>query len=152
MRRHVTHPLTALACAAVTAILVATAYAPLSAQRGKKAVLQPAPGVYTEAQSDRGAALYVDNCQYCHLVDLSGGDLAPALIGASFVAKWTTRPLGAVFDYMRVQMPLNSPGGLNAQQNADIIAFLLKKSGFPAGASELPGQSDALKTVTPPRP
>lgn len=152
MRRHTTHPLAALACAAITAMLVATSHAPVSAQRGKKTAPAPAPGVYTDAQAERGAALYGDNCQYCHLVDLSGGDLAPALTGGPFVAKWTARPLADVFEYMRVQMPMNSPGGLSRQQNADILAYLLKKAGFTAGAAELPSQSDALKAVTATRP
>lgn len=148
--------LTALVCLAVTALLVLAADTPVSAQRRgrRKAtpMAQPKPGVYSDAQAARGEALYADNCSYCHLVDLSGGDLAPALTGAPFMAKWTGKPLSEVFDYMRVAMPLNSPGGLSPQQNADILAFLLKKSGFPAGATDLATQAAALKGVTATRP
>lgn len=117
--------------------------------RGKKPT--PAPGVYTDAQATRGEALYTDNCVYCHLVDLSGGELAPALTGAPFIAKWTSRPLSDVFDYMRIAMPMNSPGGLSAEQNADILAFLLRKSGFTPGATDLPAETSSLKSVVAPR-
>lgn len=153
--RRMTH-LTALVCLLVTALLVVAAGTPVSAQRRgrRKAapMAQPKPGVYSEAQASRGEALYADNCSYCHLVDLSGGDLAPALTGPPFMAKWTGKPLSEVFDYMRVAMPLNSPGGLSTQQNADILAFLLKKSGFPAGATELAAQATSLRSVTATRP
>ena len=148
--------LTALVCLVATALLVLAADTPASAQRRgrRKAALmaQPKPGVYSDAQAARGEALYSDNCSYCHLVDLSGGDLAPTLTGASFMAKWTGKPLSEVFDYMRVAMPLNSPGGLSVQQNADILAFLLKKSGFPAGATNLTAQATSLKSVFATRP
>ncbi len=143
--------LTALIYLAVTALIVLAASTPASAQRrGRRRaapIAQPKPSVYSETQAARGEVLYADNCSYCHLVDLSGGDLAPALTAGPFIAKWASRPLSEVFDYMRVSMPLNSPGGLSAQQNADILAFLLKKSGFPAGAMDLPAQTAALKSV-----
>ena len=153
--RRMTH-LTALACLALTALLVLAADTPVSAQRRgrRKAapMAQPKPGVYSDAQAARGEALYADNCSYCHLVDLTGGDLAPTLTAAPFIAKWASRPLSDVFDYMRVSMPLNSPGGLSTQQNADILAFLLKKSGYPAGVTDLPAQTASLKSVIATRP
>ncbi len=150
MRRTVTrtlHTLVGLTIAVTVAMLAAQ---PLAAQRRGKAAAgaPPKPGVYTDAQAARGEALYADNCSYCHLVDLTGGELAPPLTGPPFVEKWTRRPLSHVFDYMRVSMPLNSPGGLSAQQNADVLAFLLKRAGRAAGATELPADSAALTSVT----
>lgn len=149
MPRHSASALATLGCAAITAIVLATAHTPLEAQRGKKGAPPPSPGVYSDAQAARGEALYADNCSYCHLNDLSGGELAPPLTGPPFVEKWTRRPLSHVFDYMRVSMPLNSPGGLSAKQNADVLAFLLKRAGLPAGPADLPAQGTALKAVTP---
>ena len=73
--------------------------------------------------------------------DLSGGDLAPALAGPGFVARWGTRSLGELVDYMRSVMPLNSPGGLSAQQNADLLAFMLRRANYPPGAKELPAST-----------
>jgi mono/diheme cytochrome c family protein len=128
-----------------SAILLVTAHAPVDAQQRSQGTA--APRIYSEAQAVRGELLYADNCSYCHLVDLSGGDLSPALTGAPFIVKWTSRPLSEVFDYMRTQMPLNSVGGLSGQQNADILAFLLKRAGLPAGTADLPAASAALRGV-----
>jgi mono/diheme cytochrome c family protein len=115
------------------------------------AARQPKPtaaGVYTDAQATRGGALYAENCAPCHMPTLVGGELAPALTGPAFTARWTTeRPLSDLFDYMRTQMPLNSPGGLHARHNADLLAFLLKKSGYPAGKADLPDTSAQLAGV-----
>ena len=56
--------------------------------------------------------------------------------------------MAALFEYMRSAMPLNSPGGLSVQQNADILAFLLRTDGLPAGKSDLTPQPEALKSIT----
>lgn len=135
--------------AAGTLALCAALAVPTGAQAKRGKAAPPPAGVYSEAQASRGAALYQDNCVYCHLVDLSGGELAPALTGPSFTAKWTGRPLDALFAYMRVQMPLNSPGGLSAPQNADLIAYLLQKAKYPAGPADLPATREGLAAVTP---
>ena len=42
-------------------------------------------------------------------------------------------------------MPADRPGQLSKPQNADILAFILKSNGYPAGAKDLPGDVDALK-------
>ena len=44
-------------------------------------------------------------------------------------------------------MPLDNPGRLSRQQNADVIAFVLKANDWPAGATELPADSAALKQI-----
>lgn len=153
MSRTMTRALHALAGLTSAAMMTAVIAQPAAAQgRGKNAKASPKPGVYTDAQAARGEALYADNCSYCHLVDLTGGELAPPLTGPPFVEKWTRRPLSHVFDYMRVSMPLNSPGGLSARQNADLLAFMLKRAGRPAGTAELPADSVALTSVTAAQP
>lgn len=132
-----------------TMCVLAVAFQAVLASSAAPARLQTtsASGVYTEAQATRGEALYADNCSYCHLNDLSGGDLAPALAGPGFVARWSTRSLGELFDYMRSVMPLNSPGGLSAQQNADLLAFMLRRANYPLGAKELPASTEALDPI-----
>ena len=80
-------------------------------------------GVYSEAQSKRGEALYGRSCVTCPGTDLKGGERAPALAGPAFSGRWSERPLGALFEYTSVMMPLQSPGGFNGQQNADIVAY-----------------------------
>jgi mono/diheme cytochrome c family protein len=139
-----------MVCAAAT---LACASIALSAQQPKPAAPAAAqagttaPGVYTEAQAARGDALYAENCAQCHRPDLTGGELAPALTGPGFVARWTMKPLAEVYDYMRTEMPLNSPGGLSAQQNVDMLSFLLKKSGYAAGKTDLPASSEKLAGI-----
>jgi hypothetical protein len=44
-------------------------------------------------------------------------------------------------------MPADKPGSVSAQDNADIVAFLFSKNGFPAGAAELPPQAEVLKGI-----
>jgi hypothetical protein len=44
-------------------------------------------------------------------------------------------------------MPLGAEGSLSRQQVSDIIAAIFKAGDYPAGASELPRESDVLKTI-----
>ena len=105
-------------------------------------------GVYTDTQAARGELLYVDNCVMCHGRDLAGTVLAPALAGPAFTAQWKARPLSMVFEIIQTRMPWNLSGHLSAQQNADVLAFMLKKGGSPAGQRDLPARAEALKAIT----
>ena len=104
-------------------------------------------GVYTEDQAKRGEGLYSQYCASCHGPDLAGGEMAPGLTGGEFSSNWNDLSLGDLFERMRVSMPQNSPGSLSRQQNADILAFVLFKSNFPAGQAELPTQTEMLNTI-----
>jgi mono/diheme cytochrome c family protein len=104
-------------------------------------------GVYTEDQAKRGEGLYSQYCASCHGPDLAGGEMAPGLTGGEFSSNWNDLSLGELFERMRVSMPQNSPGSLSRQQNADILAFVLYKSNFPAGQAELPTQTEMLNTI-----
>lgn len=104
-------------------------------------------GVYTDAQATRGAALYDRECASCHGTPEQGGSMAPALAGAAFSANYDGMTVGDLFDRNRTTMPVGREGQLTAAQNADITAYMLKVNGFPAGATELPSQSAALKQI-----
>jgi mono/diheme cytochrome c family protein len=104
-------------------------------------------GVYTEEQAKRGEPLYQQYCSSCHGADMAGGEMAPSLTGGEFASNWNELTLGQLFDRMRTSMPQNNPGSLSRQQNADILAFVLYKGTAPAGASELPTQSEMLATI-----
>jgi mono/diheme cytochrome c family protein len=111
-------------------------------------------GVYTDAQAQRGEPLYGRFCANCHTRDLIGGERAPALTGPGFVAKWSARPLADLLGYIQGAMPLNSPGAVGRQQNADILAFVLKTSGAGAGTKDIapfPG-TEPLEADVPPPP
>jgi mono/diheme cytochrome c family protein len=112
-------------------------------------------GVYTDAQSTRGAATYTEHCTVCHGVSLAGVGEAPALAGARFVSDFDGLSVGELFDRIRTTMPLNNPGGLSRDQYADILAFVLKTNGFPAGQTELYRRREYLDTIvfeSKPRP
>jgi mono/diheme cytochrome c family protein len=52
-----------------------------------------------------------------------------------------------LYDRTNGTMPADKPGTLKPDQAADVIAYLLQKDSFPAGQSELPTDSAALKNV-----
>lgn len=103
-------------------------------------------GVYTDIQADRGAALYPDECDRCHGMDLEG-DEAPALASEEFLADWKGHPLSDLFTRIRYAMPGDRPGKLTNQQTADLIAFILRANHFPAGKTELPTDTQKLRQI-----
>jgi mono/diheme cytochrome c family protein len=104
-------------------------------------------GVYTEEQAKRGEAISGQECVRCHGQGLSGGEEAPPLAGAGFVANWNGLTMGDLFERIRVSMPTDAPGRLTRQQNADILAYMLSVNKFPAGKTELDRQSEVLKQI-----
>jgi mono/diheme cytochrome c family protein len=104
-------------------------------------------GVYTQEQAKRGDELYAQHCASCHGPDMTGGEMAPGLTGGEFASNWNDLSLGDLFERMRISMPQNNPGSLSRAQNADILAFMLFKSNFPEGKTELPPQTEVLNTI-----
>jgi mono/diheme cytochrome c family protein len=104
-------------------------------------------GVYSEAQATRGKAVWAEACASCHGAELAGGDMGPGLAGRDFLTNWNDLSVGDLYDRIRTSMPQNAPGSLKAEQNADVLAFILQKNGFPAGAQDLAAQGDALKKI-----
>jgi mono/diheme cytochrome c family protein len=104
-------------------------------------------GVYSAEQTARGEELYMKQCASCHAADLSGSGQAPELSGDDFKKEWDGKTLGDLFDRIATTMPADRPGTLTAEQNADVIALVLKSNGFPVGMMELKGDSDLLKLV-----
>lgn len=123
-------------------IAVAGAFGAVSAQEKTQW-----DGIYTVEQAQRGDQLYAEHCATCHGPDLSGGEMAPGLTGGDFAANWNDLNLGQLFDRIKMSMPQNNPGSLNRQQVADIIAFVMSKSNFPAGTSELSTQAEELTAI-----
>ena len=106
-------------------------------------------GVFNEAQDKRGAAIYSRECSTCHGERLQGGEGAPALTGSDFASSWHGQSVGDLFDRIRQTMPAppEQPGKLTPQQNADVVAHILKVNGFPAGTAELPTDVEQLKQI-----
>lgn len=104
-------------------------------------------GVYTEEQAKRGEVVYAESCANCHGEQMEGIDMSPALTGATFSSNWNSLMVGDLFDRIRTTMPMDRPGSITPQQNADVIAFLLKANQYPAGKTELPNTVTPLKTI-----
>jgi S-disulfanyl-L-cysteine oxidoreductase SoxD len=104
-------------------------------------------GVYTTAQASRGAVVFDAECAACHGPSGNGGGMAPSLVGAAFSANYDGMTVGDLYDRNRTTMPPGNEGSIATQQMIDVTAFMLKVNGFPAGNSELPAQSMALKAI-----
>jgi S-disulfanyl-L-cysteine oxidoreductase SoxD len=104
-------------------------------------------GVYTAEQAKKGEALYATNCASCHGLGLTGGESAPPLTGGEFLSNWSGLTLGDLFERIRTSMPADRPGKLTREQNANILAHLLRVGDFPAGTAELSTQTEALKQI-----
>ncbi len=104
-------------------------------------------GVYNAAQATKGEAQYGAQCASCHGADLQGSGPMPGLTGDDFRKEWTGQTVGDLFDRIQTTMPGDKPGKLSPEVNADILAFLLKANGYPAGKGELTGNVAALSRI-----
>ena len=120
----------------VSAIVSSAAQAP---PPPKPKVVTTASGVYTTAQAKRGEEVYYSICVSCHP---KGTYTAPV-----FREKWNGHLLAELFAFVSTQMPKEQPGTLEPGDYADVIAYLLKINGAPAGKAELPADEKALKWI-----
>ncbi|MEW6208905.1 MAG: c-type cytochrome [Acidobacteriota bacterium] len=104
-------------------------------------------GVYTEEQAGRGEPLYLRECGTCHGAEMTGGEEAPALAGAAFLANWEGLSVGDLFERVRISMPPNKQGRLSRQQIVDILSHILKVGNFPAGKAELDIKTEVMKQI-----
>ncbi len=118
-----------------------------SAQAVDSAAASVWDGAYTEEQAARGDMVYRQDCANCHGDGLGGADMTPALAGGVFTSNWNDLTVGDLFERIRTTMPLDRPGKLTRQQNSDVIAFLLKSNGWPAGKTELAREVTVLKLI-----
>ena len=104
-------------------------------------------GVYTTAQAERGAAAYVQNCGFCHGANLAGTGEAKPIAGPEFLSSWNGLTMGDLFERTRTTMPLGKPGTLSRETYADVLAYVLKFNGFPAGERDLDRRSEMLASI-----
>ena len=100
--------------------------------------------IYTAAQADRGITLFRSKCASCHAPNRFTDDL--------FYTSFAGKPLWEMFDVISDTMPEDNPGGMKKEEYADVIAYLLKLNNFPAGATELPIDKDALSAIVMEKP
>jgi cytochrome c len=130
---------------------LALAAPPAMAQEGA-AKMSIWSGVYTAAQSKRGAEFYSAACAHCHGLKLNGAAQpdqppSPAIARVGFLRKWAGQPVTALFSYVHTKMPPDNPGSINEQQAIDAIAYMFAVSNIPAGDKELPADAKALGDI-----
>jgi mono/diheme cytochrome c family protein len=99
----------------------------------------PKPSLFTEAQASRGEAVYQRSCLECHeKLEYTGAD---------FRTKWNGKPVFDLFDLVRSTMPDEKPGTLSNQEYIDVVGYMMKLNGVPAGSTALPTDPALLKTI-----
>jgi mono/diheme cytochrome c family protein len=104
-------------------------------------------GVYTADQAKKGEALYKEQCAACHGDNLEGSGPMPPLAGKDFLANWTGKTLGDLYEKTQTTMPATAPGTLSPEQAADVVAFMLSKDNYPTGAAALEGKTEPLAQI-----
>jgi mono/diheme cytochrome c family protein len=104
-------------------------------------------GVYTADQAKKGEGLYKEQCAACHGDNLEGSGPMPPLAGKDFLANWTGKTLGDLYEKTQTTMPATAPGTLSPEQTADIVAYLLSKDNFPTGSAALEGKTEPLLQI-----
>ena len=117
---------------------------------------EPVSKYYTEEQAARGRTQFLRNCGECHTAaPLITRDMLPPEAGF-YRAEHTFIPLGGqfarkypavyhLFRRIRDTMPAGNPSAVSQNAKLDIIAFILKANGFPAGQTAIPLDVAALK-------
>lgn len=107
-------------------------------------------GVFSEAQAQRGKALYQARCAICHGQDLVAdfADIeSPSLTGTRFNLDWVGKTIAERFQRIRRTMPPTNPGGLDDQTAIDIVAFILEFNGYPSAKQELRADIRVLEKI-----
>ena len=96
-------------------------------------------GVYSREQWMRGRDVYAGLCAGCH----------PAIthVGPMFTTSWAGKKLSDLFGFLRERMPKNDPGSLSEQEYVDVMTYMLRLNGMPAGVDDLPADSVALTKI-----
>ena len=93
-------------------------------------------GIFTDAQVERGKAVFDAHCGSCH--DPREQGEAPLLSGDVFMRNWEGHTVGRLYRKIVDEMPANNAGSVSPAQKKDAVAFILHENGFPSGATELP--------------
>ncbi len=104
---------------------------------------------FTQAQAERGEAIYMKNCQDCHGGNLDDGEFGGApLKGSWFRNHWGAGSVAALYAFTKTKMPPDRPGRLEDDVYADVVAFLLSQNGYAAGDKELPVAPEAQQQMS----
>lgn len=96
-------------------------------------------GVYSRIQAERGAKVYQKICLNCHGVE--------QFVGPAYMNSWTGRTAFDLFERIRTTMPTENPGRLKRHEYTEILAYLFKSNGFPAGPTDMNSAPESLKQI-----
>jgi mono/diheme cytochrome c family protein len=140
-----------LVAPATIAIVLTAAWGRLDNVHARGATREPTrsvwDSVYTPEQATRGDSLYRQGCVKCHGAELAGGADGSPLTGKAFLGNWNGLTVGDLYDRIYESMPPETPKSLERQSITDVMAFVLAKNGFPAGAQPLESGAEKQRDV-----
>jgi polar amino acid transport system substrate-binding protein len=104
------------------------------------------PQLYTAQQATDGQAVFKQNCAVCHGGNLEGS-VGPTLQGQGFSAASDKNTVGSIFSFLSTQMPDGNGGSLSHTQYEQVMSYLLKRNGYPAGNTALAYDAASASTV-----
>lgn len=112
----------------------------------------PAPtpaAIYSAAQVERGATLFVAKCATCHGGGSEASEVGPQLSGAGFWDVWAGRPTRRLYSRIISTMPASDPGSLSSDEALAITGFLAVQ-GEPTGRGvDAPAALDRVPLAAP---
>jgi hypothetical protein len=97
-------------------------------------------GVFTAAQAESGQGIYGSTC-------LGGCHSLSSHSGIAFRHRWEGHPVFELYQLINDQMPNDDPGSLSSDESLQLVAYLLKLNGMPAGKDALSTDTAALKKI-----
>lgn len=126
--------------AAVVALLIAAPGLAVAQSSAAPPAAKTTKGrVYSAPQASRGEQTYMSACVSCH---------PPTTYKGAVFLNWQGRSLAELLDFLSEKMPKNDPGSLSPKEYTQVMAYLLKINGMPAGRTELPADPAALRAIT----
>ena len=139
MARHIR--MTIAACIAINAALMMSA----SAQAPRTVW----SGVYTDAQAERARPTFEGTCTQCHTEKPGSATRGGSVSGEKFMAAFQQKSVGDLLSYVSKNMPNGNGGSLPASTYNDLVAFILRANGFPAGTAEVTPEAVAGVQIIP---
>lgn len=109
---------------------------PIQAQVTDSTARSTADSSFTDEQAGRGETVFTRVCLECH----TRTDMA----NADFRLKWGGQTTYDLYKNIVTTMPDSDPGSLPRADYEDVVAYILKLNGVPAGAAPLAGDSVVL--------
>ena len=117
-------------------VSVVSALLAVSALSAQSPTTPAVAGLYTDEQAALGEKAFGGKCVECHeKKDVTSVD---------FRKKWNGRTARELYQLIRTTMPDDNPGSMTPEEYLNIVTYLLKLNGVPAGTTLLTADSTAL--------